>query len=41
MLKQKKTDEDEGPEMTPTPTPEDGSLFSDETQFVFYSKSVR
>ena len=32
-------DEDEGPEMTPTPTPEDGSLFSDETHFVFYSKS--
>ena len=25
--------------MTPTPTPEDGSLFSDETHFVFYSKS--
>ncbi len=32
-------DEDEGPEMNPTPTPEDGSLFSDETHFVFYSKS--
>ena len=31
--------EDEGPEMTPTPTPEDGLLFSDDTHFVFYSKS--
>ena len=31
--------EDEGPEMTPTPTPEDGLLFSNDTHFVFYSKS--
>tara|TARA_Y200000002_G_scaffold202579_1_gene167137 strand:- start:205 stop:2532 length:2328 start_codon:yes stop_codon:yes gene_type:complete len=31
--------DDEGPEMTPTPTPEDGLLFSDDTHFVFYSKS--
>ena len=27
------------PEVSPTPTPEDGSLYSDETHFVFYSKS--
>ena len=32
-------DDDMNPEVTPTPTPEDGTLFSDETHFVFYSKS--
>ena len=33
-------DDDENPEVTPTPTPEDGKLYSDETHFVFYSKSA-
>jgi len=33
-------DDDINPEVTPTPTPEDGKLFSDETHFVFYSKSA-
>ena len=32
--------DDVNPEVTPTPTPEDGKLFSDETHFVFYSKSA-
>ena len=32
-------DDDLNPEVTPTPTPEDGSLYSDDTHFVFYSKS--
>ena len=33
-------DDDENPEVTPTPTPEDGQLYSDDTHFVFYSKSA-
>ena len=32
-------DDDINPEVTPTPTPEDGSLYNDDTHFVFYSKS--
>ena len=32
-------DDEMNPEVTPTPTPEDGSLYSDDTHFVFYSKS--